>query len=446
MNSFFVDFSKVIGKIKPMHGVNNGPLFAAETKSVVGRFIEAGIPNVRLHDTVEADIPRIFTNFDADPTDPNSYDFRHVDAYVNEIYKGGADLCFRLGTTIEHRKNKDYIHPPKDYDKWAEVCCAIIRHFTKGWANGYHYDVPFWEIWNEPDNNPATPGMWTGTPEQYYRLYVTATKRIKAEFPEAKVGGFASCFVENKDFREGFFQYITKEKAPLDFYSWHGYASKVTTLADSSAIVQECLDRYGFGDVKQYCNEWNFILDDPDFWPKYNDAVKPGSEKDRRAFHELQASSFGASFVESTFICMQNTKIAGSNYYAAPPTSGWSGMFDRYGIVTPVFYAFKAYNALYRLSGGQVEVKSDKDNIQILAAVGDNEGAVLISNHEQEDTVCAIEMNNLFENTKRNVEIYLVDNDNELALVKKEFYTGEKTVQYINVKKNSIVLIKIIKD
>ena len=85
MNNFSVDFAKVIGEIKPMHGVNNGPLFAAETKSVVGRFIEAGIPNVRLHDTVEADIPRIFTNFDADPTDPNSYDFRHVDSYVNEI-------------------------------------------------------------------------------------------------------------------------------------------------------------------------------------------------------------------------------------------------------------------------------------------------------------------------------------------------------------------------
>ena len=40
---------------------------------------------------------------------------------------------------------------PKDFKKWAVICEHIIRHYTEGWADGFFYDMPYWEIWNEPD-------------------------------------------------------------------------------------------------------------------------------------------------------------------------------------------------------------------------------------------------------------------------------------------------------
>ena len=41
--------------------------------------------------------------------------------------------------------------PPKDPEKWARICEHIIRHYTEGWADGYHYNIRYWEIWNEPE-------------------------------------------------------------------------------------------------------------------------------------------------------------------------------------------------------------------------------------------------------------------------------------------------------
>ena len=74
MKTLTVDFKDIIGKIKPLHGVNNSPETYGD---VLPEFIEAGIPYVRTHDTAGAfggthfiDIPNVFPNFDADPDDP----------------------------------------------------------------------------------------------------------------------------------------------------------------------------------------------------------------------------------------------------------------------------------------------------------------------------------------------------------------------------------------
>ena len=62
----------------------------------------------------------------------------------------------------------------------------VIKHYNSGWANGYHYNIKYWEIWNEPDGRRD---FWTGTPEQYYKLYEITAKAIKNYDPNVKVGG-----------------------------------------------------------------------------------------------------------------------------------------------------------------------------------------------------------------------------------------------------------------
>ena len=84
-----VDFSKQLGKIKPMHAVGQPPLEGMGTEHF-HYLTEAGIPQSRLHDVGGAygrnqfvDVPNIFRNFDADENDPAAYSFA-----FNE-----ADLC-----------------------------------------------------------------------------------------------------------------------------------------------------------------------------------------------------------------------------------------------------------------------------------------------------------------------------------------------------------------
>ena len=80
-----------------------------------------------------------------------------ADEMIQAAQNAGSKVFYRLGTSIEHSGEKHFnAIPPKDYEKYAEVLAGIVRHYTRGWANGHHYKIRYWEIWNEPNNGP----MW----------------------------------------------------------------------------------------------------------------------------------------------------------------------------------------------------------------------------------------------------------------------------------------------
>ena len=155
-----VNFNKKIGKIKKINGTNlwadlhvsrNNPEQQAEAAA-------CNFSTVRLHDAplVSAgmrivDVQHIFGNADADPADPKNYYFEQTDDYVKRILDAGSIPIYRLGTSIEHSEKSYYAKRPKDPQRFAEICAGIVRHYVAGWADGFHWDMPYWEIWNEPD-------------------------------------------------------------------------------------------------------------------------------------------------------------------------------------------------------------------------------------------------------------------------------------------------------
>ena len=78
MANIAVDFSKIIGKMKPVHGIGQPPVISSNTS--LFRFLtDAGIPYSRLHDVggrfggnCFVDVPNIFRDFDADENDPQT--------------------------------------------------------------------------------------------------------------------------------------------------------------------------------------------------------------------------------------------------------------------------------------------------------------------------------------------------------------------------------------
>jgi xylan 1,4-beta-xylosidase len=154
-DEILVDSSQTAGVLRPLHGVNSGPLCAGDTLDLSAYHRQAGFPLVRLHDchwpnADVVDIHVIFPDFLADPRLPQSYDFRRTDDYLRSILATGAKIVFRLGESIEHTKRKYHVHPPADPDKWADICLGIVRHYNDGWADGFRHDIRYWEIWNEP--------------------------------------------------------------------------------------------------------------------------------------------------------------------------------------------------------------------------------------------------------------------------------------------------------
>ncbi len=104
-----VDFAEPCGTLRPLHGLNTGPLPVNGQKGpdLTSRFKEAAIPNCRLHDVVWSgarvvDIPLVFPLQHLDPADPKNYLFARTDEYIQGIISAGAQVVYRLGTSVEH--------------------------------------------------------------------------------------------------------------------------------------------------------------------------------------------------------------------------------------------------------------------------------------------------------------------------------------------------------
>jgi len=377
-----VDFDKVTGPVRPLHGVNQGPMTKVFTYDARAEFAEAAIPYCRLHDTEYpygsgefVDIPCIFKNFDADENDPASYNFGLTDEYIARIRDTGAEAFFRLGVSIEHAPVKRYIYPPKDFAKWARICEHIIRHYNEGWADGYEWNIRYWEIWNESDGHG---NMWLGTPEEFYEFYTVAARHLKACFPGLMIGGCGWTTAKNA-FIEGFMQYIStrSEPVPLDFFSWHRYYADINKMLASWKDSVELLKKYGYPDAENIFDEWNYM-------ENWND--QPHS-------YVVLKNSRGGAFCAATLAALQSlTDVDVATYFEGDVVKEWCGLFDvaemsignhnRKATMKklPPFYAFKHFGDLYRL-GNAVLSTTDGDGIYACAAAGKGSVGLLCANY-----------------------------------------------------------------
>jgi hypothetical protein len=327
--SFTVDLATLLPNIRPLHGVNNGPIAFGGLVDLSAFHRELRIPFVRLHDPqwpnpAVVDIPTIFPRFEADPADPASYYFARTDDYIASIIATGAQIIYRLGTSIEHTARKYHTHPPADFDKWADICLHIIRHYNEGWAEGFRHGIRYWEIWNEPEIGAP---MWSGTLKEYLRLYAITARAIKAHDSALKVGGPAAAYPLGP-FLEQFLAWCNAERLPLDFCTWHTYTADPHELKSRSEHVRSLLDRYGYLESESHLNEWNYRF------------TFKGLEDRRRSYEEMQGTP-GASFVAATLMLLQDSPIDVANYYTGD--TSWFGLFDPYGVPRKTYYAFKAF-------------------------------------------------------------------------------------------------------
>lgn len=361
-----VDPKTDLGRIKPLHGVNNSPLSFGGLTDLSRAWKRAGFPFARLHDTdwphpITIDLPQVFPDFDADETDPANYRFTNTDQTLKKIAECGASIIYRLGTSIEHTAEKVYTKVPADMEKWARICVQVIKHCNEGWADGLYLGIRYWEIWNEADLDQAD--MWQGTPEEYFDLYVTASKIIKDAFPDLSVGGPALAGYGHADFVNGLLRRIQESGAPLDFFSWHLYRWDPAEFEKALATVRGYLDAFGFEKTILICDEWNY--NPPAGFSLGNST--PEEENAKVAYFSTMGTEVGAAFCAAVMTVFQKGPNDIACYYDAQPTNLWCGIFDRYGVPTKSYYAFLYFNGLYRL-GQWVTADTDAPDVRCLAA------------------------------------------------------------------------------
>lgn len=329
-----VDAGAPVGRLRSLQGVNGAPAPGAhkpenfkfggwnmpEGVDVSTGYKMARIDLVRTHDaygptdidakfetndapgggliSAHRDIFTIFPDPNADANDPRSYNFGPTDQIIASIRKVGAQVMFRLG-----RSEGADAHPPKDFDKYAAIAKHVVMHYNRGWAQGFHYHIRYWEIWNEPDLGKV---FWAGTAPQYYELYRKLAGAVKSADPRALVGGPAIARPnDDTPYRDAFLEYVRTEHLPLDFYSWHWYATDSDDPLDFTRIAKDIrarLDKHGFAHTRSMVTEWNYGLMDP-----------PPTSVQR------------ASFITAALIYMQDAPIDAANLYRADSVFGSDG-------------------------------------------------------------------------------------------------------------------------
>jgi hypothetical protein len=382
---FVVDANEVVGKIKVMNAVNNGPQVAGSTqkKGNAQAYKDGGFGYARLHDAPIAwrwahtvDISCVFPNFDADENDPKSYDFTLTDKLIKDIYSTNTKVFYRLGQSIEHWSKKYGANPPANFEKWARVCEHIIRHYNEGWANGFHYNIEYWEIWNEPDIDTKKPGfdrsksqMWTGTEEDFHRLYEITANHLNKCFPHLKVGGPA--LASNLEWADRFLAAMSKRGVEMDFFSFHRYFGKMEKAIKMVDGVTALLKKYGYSNVEMIFNEWNYLANWTDEF-----------------IHTIEVinSYKGAAYAAAAMSTFQDSPVHMMMYYDARPGTAFNGLFDLYtSQPRHAYYALYSWKKLRELG---TQVKTDVGGLKdfyATAAKGKNGKLALLLTYYTDD-------------------------------------------------------------
>lgn len=232
-----IDFNKTAGPLNTFYkecvgaGRANEGLRADWQQQLAYVKKECGFKYIRMHGLLTDDMAVYKEDSKGNP----EYNYMYVDALVDFLKSIGMKPFVELGfmpnalasgpqTIFWWRGN---VTPPKDYDKWAGLIKNLTAHFTERYGAD---EVKTWyfEVWNEPN---LSPGFWSSTQEEYFKLYKYAAQAIKSVNKDYRVGGpgtaGAAWESETIDFCE-------KNNVPIDFISTHSYG-----------VNQGFLDEYG---------------------------------------------------------------------------------------------------------------------------------------------------------------------------------------------------------
>ena len=445
---FTIDFSKPNGLIRPLHGVNMGPLCYRGMVDLTDFHRQLKLPLTRLHDVVwvnydAVDVSTIFREFRNDPTRSDSYDFAATDDYIASIVKTGSPIIYRLGESIEHTARKYRVHPPQDFGKWADVCLHIIDHYNEGWADGFRHNIRYWEIWNEPENQPA---MWTGSDEEYFQLYEVTAKAIKERWPDLKVGGPSLGYTgefEGDGFKPGefllrFLRRCREHHVPLDFFSWHRYAKDPSELARLAAAIRRVLDDEGFAKTESHLNEWNYLPND-DWRP----LMKEGQGLLREQCAAEMTGPKGAAYAAWALMSLQDAPLDAANFYTAEIQM--FGMFNIHGTPHKNFYAFKAFRTLIDTPRRVKTPPCQAGAIALCAGLdeGNTHAAVLLSNFNTQDGDTGLTPSQLPWSGPTKYDLYVVDADRDLQLAGQGTLGPNGRLQINELKPPAVVLVNL---
>lgn len=123
-----------------------------------------------------------------------------------------------------------WTYPPKSYTKWEELVYQWVKHSIDRYGLE-EVESWYWELWNEPNIK-----YWSGTFDEFCKLYDYSAQAVKRACPDCNIGGphttnpnsptaekflrdFLAHCASGKNYATG------KKGSPLDFVAFHAKGS-----------------------------------------------------------------------------------------------------------------------------------------------------------------------------------------------------------------------------
>jgi len=310
---------------------------------------QCGFRYIRFHGLLSDDMGVYSEDKNGKPV----YNWQYIDELFDFLQSIGmkpfVEIGFMPGWLASGNKTifwwRGNVTPPKDYQKWNDLIKALTSHWTERYSIA---EVASWyfEIWNEPN---LKDGFFTGTQQDYFKLYKETAQAIKSVSSRYRVGGPATAgdawVPETIDF-------CVQQKAPIDFISTHDYgvkqgfldetgntgtvlSSNKNQIADNMRATKEKIKHSALPNLELHYTEWSASYTPAD----------PIHDSYHEAAYILNTVKHALPYVNSmsywTF-----TDIFEEAGPRTTPFHGGFGLMNYQDIKKPAYYAFKYLNQL----------------------------------------------------------------------------------------------------
>jgi len=353
--SITIDYNKPAGLMNAMFrecigaGRANEGLRADWQQQLAVAREECGFRYIRMHGLLTDDMGVYREDEKGNP----QYNYQYVDVLYDYILSIGMKPFVELGFMPQSLASgnqtlfwwRGNITPPGDWDRWGDLIRNLTLHFTERYGTE---EVKTWyfEVWNEPN---LKDGFWTGTMEDYFKLYSFAVQAIKSVNPEYKVGGPATA---GAAWVPEMIHFCDTAGMPIDFISTHSYG-----------VRQGYLDETGTSGTILDENRWAVSGDVINSRKQISESVMPHLELHYTEWSSsyTPADPIHDSYHQAPYILEKLKQVgdaANSMSYwvftdifeeAGPrftPFHGGFGLLNYQGIKKPAYHAYSFLNRL----------------------------------------------------------------------------------------------------
>jgi len=335
---------------------------------------DCGFRYIRMHGLLTDDMGVYREDKNGKP----QYNFQYIDVLFDYILSIGmkpfVELGFMPAALASGNQTifwwKGNVTPPKDYKKWENLIRKLAQHWTERYGEE---EVKTWyfEVWNEPN---LTPGFWTGTQEEYFKLYDYTVRGVRSVNPKYKVGGPATA---GAAWVPEMIQFCARNAVLIDFISTHTYGVKhgyLDEFGTSGTILSK--DKWAVsGDVinsrKQIANstmpdlELHYTEWSSSYTP--SDPIHDSYHQAAYILEKLKQTGNAATSM-SYWVFTDIFEEAGPRF---TPFHGGFGLLNYQGIKKPAYYAYRFLNQLGKIELSNADssswaCKNQRGDVQVL--------------------------------------------------------------------------------